>query len=183
MAAAKKKASRPAIPPQLRPQDKVSLPVASFVMLSGRDGTNKVCMSLPVLAPSRPHRQNKKVSVNGIVMFSSRACPASVSSMYPNAANASSVLASPSAAGVHLDTVLVAQPSPAAGCRSVPLRGPTAGWIHAAGRRPNPRAWTPAPHLPPTMAGTVSRCTHAAVASSISSSRWFQSATGGPSPP
>jgi len=40
------KASRHAVTPQLRPQDKVSLPVASFVALSGRDGTNKVwCLS------------------------------------------------------------------------------------------------------------------------------------------
>jgi len=34
MAAAKAKASRHAVTPQLRPQDKVSLPVASFVTLS-----------------------------------------------------------------------------------------------------------------------------------------------------
>jgi hypothetical protein len=46
MAAAKKKASRHAVTPQLRPQSKVSLPVASFVTLSGRDGTIKVrCLS------------------------------------------------------------------------------------------------------------------------------------------
>jgi hypothetical protein len=38
MAAAKAKASRHAVTPQLCPQDKVSLPVASFVALSGRDG-------------------------------------------------------------------------------------------------------------------------------------------------
>jgi len=38
----KRKASRPANTPQLRPQDKVSLPVVSFVTLSGRDGTNEV---------------------------------------------------------------------------------------------------------------------------------------------
>jgi len=42
MAAAKAKASRPAITPQLRPKDKISLPVASFVTLSGRGGTNEV---------------------------------------------------------------------------------------------------------------------------------------------
>jgi hypothetical protein len=46
MAAAKAKASRHAITPQLRPQDKISLPVASFVTLSGSDGTIKVrCLS------------------------------------------------------------------------------------------------------------------------------------------
>jgi hypothetical protein len=46
MVAAKAKASRHAVTPQLRPQDKVSLPVASFVTLSGRDGTNEVwCLS------------------------------------------------------------------------------------------------------------------------------------------
>jgi hypothetical protein len=42
MAAAKAKASRHDVTPQLRPQDKVSLPVTSFVTLSGRDGTNEV---------------------------------------------------------------------------------------------------------------------------------------------
>ncbi len=42
MPAAKAKASRHAITPQLRPQDKVSLPVASFVAPSGSDGTIKV---------------------------------------------------------------------------------------------------------------------------------------------
>jgi hypothetical protein len=42
MAAAKAKASRHAVTPRIRPQSKVSLPVASFVALSGRDGTNKV---------------------------------------------------------------------------------------------------------------------------------------------
>ena len=42
MAAAEAKASRHAVTPQLRPQSKVSLPVASFVTLSGRDETNKV---------------------------------------------------------------------------------------------------------------------------------------------
>jgi len=42
MAAAKAKASRHAITPQLRPKDEVSLPVASFVTLSGRDETNEV---------------------------------------------------------------------------------------------------------------------------------------------
>jgi hypothetical protein len=46
MAAAKAKASRHAVTPQLRPQGKESLPVASFVALSGRDGTRKVwCLS------------------------------------------------------------------------------------------------------------------------------------------
>ena len=53
----------------------------------------------------------------------------------------------------------VARPSPAAGCHSVSLRGPVAGGIHAAGRRPNPQAWTPALRFRRTMAGTVSRCT------------------------
>jgi len=60
MAAAKAKASRHAVTPQLRPQDKVSLPVASFVALSGRDETNEVRMSLPVIAPSQHHRQNRQ---------------------------------------------------------------------------------------------------------------------------
>lgn len=46
MPAAEAKASRHAVTPQLRPSDKVSLSVASFVTLSGRDGTNKVwCLS------------------------------------------------------------------------------------------------------------------------------------------
>jgi hypothetical protein len=48
MAAAKQKASRHAVTPQLRPKDKVSLPVASFVTLSGKDGTNQFeCLSRP----------------------------------------------------------------------------------------------------------------------------------------
>jgi hypothetical protein len=48
MAAAKAKASRHAVTPQLRPQGKESLPVASFVALSGRDETIKVrCLSRP----------------------------------------------------------------------------------------------------------------------------------------
>jgi hypothetical protein len=42
MAAAKAKASRHAVTPQLRPNGKVSLPVVSFVTLSGRDETIKV---------------------------------------------------------------------------------------------------------------------------------------------
>jgi hypothetical protein len=42
MPAAEAKASRHAVTPQLRPQGKVSLPVASFVTLSGSDGTNEV---------------------------------------------------------------------------------------------------------------------------------------------
>ena len=41
MAAAKAKASRHAVTPQLRPQGKVSLPVTSFVTLSGSDETNE----------------------------------------------------------------------------------------------------------------------------------------------
>ena len=46
MPAAKAKASRHAVTPQLRPKGKMSLPVASFVTLSGRDGTIKVrCLS------------------------------------------------------------------------------------------------------------------------------------------
>ena len=53
----KTKASRPAVTPQLRPQSKVSLPVAAFVTLSGSDATRKVRMSLPAIAPSRHHRQ------------------------------------------------------------------------------------------------------------------------------
>ena len=40
--------------------------------------------------------------------------------------------------GGRLNTDLVAPQSPAAGCRRVSRRGPTAGWRHAAGRRPNP---------------------------------------------
>ena len=48
MAAAEAKASRHAITPQLRPKEKESLPVASFVTLSGRDGTIKVrCLCRP----------------------------------------------------------------------------------------------------------------------------------------
>ena len=46
MAAAKAKASRHAVTPQLRPKGKISLPVASFVTLSGSDGTIEVwCLS------------------------------------------------------------------------------------------------------------------------------------------
>jgi len=42
------------------------------------------------------------------------------------------------------NTVLVAQPSPPAGSRSVSLRGSAFGLDHAAGRRLNPQAGTPA---------------------------------------
>jgi hypothetical protein len=52
MAAAKAKASRHAVTPQLRPQDKVSLPVASPAPSHGRDETIKVRMSLPCVVPA-----------------------------------------------------------------------------------------------------------------------------------
>jgi hypothetical protein len=61
--------------------------------------------------------------------------------------------------GVHLATVFVTQPSPASSCRSVSLRGLTTGWMHAAGRRPNSPARTPALRFRRTISRTVSRCT------------------------
>jgi hypothetical protein len=50
----------------------VSLPVASFVTLSGRDGTNEVRMSLPAIAPSRYHRQNRQRPLTLLKLVRSR---------------------------------------------------------------------------------------------------------------
>jgi len=56
--AAKAKASRPAATPQLRPQDKVSLPVASSVPPHGRDETIFNWNVSPAHRAVRRHRQN-----------------------------------------------------------------------------------------------------------------------------
>jgi hypothetical protein len=60
--------------------------------------------------------------------------------------------------GAQLDTVLVAQPSTAAGSGGVSLPGPEVCWIRAARRRPNPQARTPAPRFCRAMIRTVSSC-------------------------
>ena len=60
--------------------------------------------------------------------------------------------------GAHLDPVLVAQPSTAAGSGSVSLPGPTSRWIRAARRRSNPQARTPALRCCRVMVRTVSSC-------------------------
>ncbi|MGA2854923.1 MAG: hypothetical protein ABSE90_12435 [Verrucomicrobiota bacterium] len=60
----------------------------------------------------------------------------------------------------HLDTVLVAQPSP--GCEfplRLAARAASLGWIRAARRRPNQQARTPALRFCRVTPRTVSRCT------------------------
>ncbi len=53
------KASRHAVTPQLRPQDKVSLPVASSAPSRGRDETNFSLSVPPARRAGRRHRQNR----------------------------------------------------------------------------------------------------------------------------
>jgi hypothetical protein len=57
-AGCEEKASRPAVTPQLRPQDKVSLPVASSGPPHGRDETFFNWNVSPARRAGRRHRQN-----------------------------------------------------------------------------------------------------------------------------
>jgi len=72
MAAAKAKASRHAVTPQLRPQDKVSLPVASSAPSRVRDELLDNWSVPPASRAGRRHRQNRQRPLTLLKLVRSR---------------------------------------------------------------------------------------------------------------